>query len=114
MPKVVSSDTVKTSAITTTRGAHHWALIGLEISWASPGQTNDGDLITLGITLIEPRAGLTSHHFLIDRCWIHGCPFDQGPQRAITPNVNQLTVSNSFINEIHVSSAERRVGTECR
>src|SRR4030095_13173272 len=107
MPKVVSTDTGNGSVIITTRGAHHWALIGLEISWAGPGQTNDGDLITLGITLIEPRADLTSHHFLIDRCWIHGFPFDQGPQRAITPNVNQLTVSNSFINEIHVNQGSR-------
>jgi hypothetical protein len=103
MPRIVSSDTGNGSVIVTRPGAHHWALAGLEISWAGPGQTNDGDLIWLGNTYDETRADQTSHHFLIDRCYIHGFPFDQGPQRAITPNVNQLTVSNSYLSEIHIN-----------
>jgi hypothetical protein len=103
MPKIVSSDTGNGSVIVTKTGAHHWALLGIEISWAAPGQSNDGDLIWLGNTNDEKREDQTSHHFLIDRCYIHGFPFDQGPQRGVTPNANQVTISNSYISEIHLN-----------
>ncbi|HEU4507599.1 MAG TPA: hypothetical protein VFR78_05120, partial [Pyrinomonadaceae bacterium] len=88
--------------VRTAAGAHHYKLIGLEISTFSSTDFIY-DLVRLG----EPAQDLASvpHHLTLDRLWIHGFP-TQDLQRGISLNSSDTAIINSYISDIH------SVGTE--
>src|SRR5262245_58092860 len=82
--------------IRTLAGAHHYRFIGVEISTATTALTYD--LVRLGEA--TQTAADVPHDLVIDRSWIHG--FDtQDVQRGVSLNGSEITISNSYINEIH-------------
>src|SRR5689334_14155353 len=82
--------------IRTAAGAHHYRFIGIEISTATTALTYD--LVRFGES--TQTATDVPHDLVIDRSWIHG--FDtQDVQRGVSLNGSEITVSNSYINEIH-------------
>src|SRR5689334_10657698 len=82
--------------IRTAAGAHHYRFIGVEISSATAALTYD--LVRFGEA--TQTAADVPHDLGIDRSWIHG--FDtQDVQRGVSLNGSEITVSNSYINEIH-------------
>ncbi|HEU4507661.1 MAG TPA: right-handed parallel beta-helix repeat-containing protein [Pyrinomonadaceae bacterium] len=83
--------------IKTVAGAHHYRIIGLDISTATP-KTVVYDLVRIG----DPKqtAADVPHDFVIDRSYIHGHP-TQDVQRGVATNGAEITVSNSHISEIH-------------
>lgn len=93
-----ASEVIKTEV-----GAHHWKLVGLEITLCATGQKNQNDLIWLGGSPTEPNVDQVTHHIVIDRCYIHGYPYDQGPKRGIRPEANDIIITNNYIDEIHFS-----------
>lgn len=83
--------------IKTTPGSHHYRFTGLEISTAKP-DVKAYELISIGDS--RQSAADVPHDIVIDRSWIHGFE-TQEVQRGISLNGSEITVSNSYINEIH-------------
>jgi len=86
-------------AIRTAAGAHHYKLIGLDVSPA-PG-VSVFDLIALGDGNQSTSAAVP-HDIVIDRCYVHGLP-DEPMKRAISLNSAETTIDNS-----HISDAKAR------
>src|SRR5687768_13793631 len=89
--------------ITALPGAHHYKLIGLDISTFS---SNDliYDVIRLGDSSQTDLANVP-HHFTLDRLWIHGFP-TQAVQRGISLNSADTSIINSYISDIHAVGVE--------
>ena len=83
--------------IKTAPGSHHYRIIGLDISTATP-KTVVYDLVRIG----DPKqtAADVPRDFVIDRSYIHGHQ-TQDVQRGVATNGAEITVSNSYISEIH-------------
>ena len=84
--------------IRTAAGAHHYKLIGLEISTVSATDLVY-DLVRLG-TSSQTDLASVPHHLVLDRLWIHGFS-TQTVQRGISLNSADTTISNSHISDIH-------------
>ena len=84
--------------IKTASGAHHYKLIGLDISTVSATDFIY-DLVRLGDSA---QTDLTSvpHHLILDRLWLHGFS-TQDVQRGISLNSAETTITNSYISDIH-------------
>jgi hypothetical protein len=89
--------------ISTAAGAHHYHLIGLEISTSTPSDFIY-DLLRLGSDS-QTSLSTVPHHFILDRLWIHGYP-TQPVQRGISLNSGETSVLNSYISDIHVIGAD--------
>jgi hypothetical protein len=84
-------------AIKTAPGSHHYRFIGLEVSTATDDM-KVYDLVRIGDSKQTPAD--VPHNLIIDRSWIHGWP-KQEVQRGITLNGADVTISNSYVSEIH-------------
>jgi cellulose synthase/poly-beta-1,6-N-acetylglucosamine synthase-like glycosyltransferase len=82
------------SVITADPGAHHYHLMGLEIT-SSPG-ANLVNLIDLGSSAATPAE--TPHDFQIDRCYVHGDPA-VGARRGIALNSASTTIADSYFSD---------------
>ena len=83
--------------IKTAPGSHNYRLIGLEVSTTKP-DLKAYELISIGDA--RQTEADVPHDIVIDRSWIHG--FDtQDVQRGVSLNGREITVSYSYINEIH-------------
>src|SRR5215203_5112049 len=94
--KLQSSDAGQ-PVIKTVAGSHHYRFVGVEISTAT-ADTKVYDLVQLGDA--KQTAAQVPHDFVIDRSYIHGFP-TQDVQRGVSLNGSEITVSNSYISEIH-------------
>ncbi|HEX3249093.1 MAG TPA: hypothetical protein VHS05_06680 [Pyrinomonadaceae bacterium] len=93
----LQSSTAGEPVIKTAPTSHHYRFIGLDISTAK-AEVAVYDLVRIGDT--RQTAAEVPHDIVIDRSWIHG--FDtQDVQRGVSLNGSEITVSNSYINEIH-------------
>ena len=93
LPQVISPST--SPVFRTDPGAHHYKLIGLEIS--SPGKYN-WDLIRLGTAEASSVANQGAN-FVLDRLYIHGDP-RVGAKRGVTLNSGSTIVKNCYISDI--------------
>ena len=82
--------------IKTAAGAHHYRLIGLEIT--TPTTALVYDLVRFGEWFQTSTE--IPHDLVIDRSYIHGHA-TQDSQRGVTLNGAEITVTNSYISEIH-------------
>ena len=80
--------------------AHHYQLIGLDISTFSASDFVY-DLIRLGDGEGQTDLASVPHHLILDRLWVHGFP-TQGVQRGISLNTAETTIINSYISDIHL------------
>jgi hypothetical protein len=95
LAKVVSTE-MGQPAITTARGAHHWRLVGLDVS-----QTGGN---TYGIIRCGEADGYTAveqvpHHIEIDRVFVHVAD-DIQERRGIQTNCMDLTIRRSVVRGI--------------
>ena len=95
-PKLVSA-TAGEPVIKTAPGSHHYRFVGVEISTAK-GDVKVYDLVQLGDS--KQTEAQVPHDLVIDRSYIHGFP-EQDVQRGVSLNGAEITVSNSYISEIH-------------
>jgi|GEM_PF-2435997 len=99
MAKIVSPG-LGQPAILTQSGAHHYRLVGIEVTLQDPNAFVY-NLVNLGSngpdqdTLEE-----VPHHFVIDRCYIHGLP-GVYLKRGIELNSSYTDIVNSYISEVH-------------
>lgn len=88
-------------------GAHHYRLIGLEVT--SVSQMRQYALLNFdasgGILQSQSNVAQEPHYITVDRCYIHG---DSATtiRRAISFQVAYGAVIDSYINEIHESGAD--------
>ena len=93
----LQSATAGEAVIKAAPGSHHYRFIGVEISTATP-DVKVYDLMRIGES--KQTSAEVPHDFVIDRSWIHGHP-TQDVQRGVTLNGAEITISNSYISEIH-------------
>jgi len=86
LPKIVSPNNMP--AIAAGPGAHHYRLVGLEITTIAP----------YGYSVVHFDGG--PHHMVVDRCYIHGGP-TQSIRRGILGNADYFAAINNYISEIH-------------
>ena len=86
----------------------YWRLEGLEFTVSTTSLNHLGWLIGIGYGTdeAETEPSKVSHHFVIDRCYIHGIAFDNGPKDAIRPNGDNIRILNSYISEIKRDDGE--------
>lgn len=96
---------------TTGAPSSYWRLEGLEITLSTANLKNTSSLVTLGDSSNETSPEKISHHFVIDRCYIHGLADDSGPWRAVMHNADYVTITNSCLSEVKLlaSVAESQV-----
>jgi len=92
------SNSVAEPVIRTTPGAHHYNLVGLEISTFSDSDFIY-DLVRLGDSS-QTDLSIVPHHLILDRLWIHGFE-TQELQRGISLNSAETSIINSYISDIH-------------
>jgi hypothetical protein len=101
MPKIVSPNSA--GALNAEFGAHHYRLIGLEVT--TTASWNYG-LIPLGY-LDESADTLAElpHHLTFDRMYIHGTP-TANVKRGIALNSSHTAVIDSYLSDIHADGAD--------
>jgi hypothetical protein len=98
MPKIVAVG--QQPAIRTAPKAHHYRLIGIEISPADQ-TTAAADLIRLGDgSNAQNSMELVARDLVLDRCYIHGHP-GQEVKRGVALNSGETKILNSYISDIH-------------
>lgn len=98
LPKIISPNAV--SAIGTADNAHHYRLIGLEVTIAADVDYSYG-IVRLGEgASSQNQIDFIPHDLIIDRCYIHG---DRATNvvRGIALNSERTAVIDSYISEIH-------------
>ena len=121
--RVTPSDTAKLAKVTITHpstGSYvpaiytngnpssYWRLEGLEVTLGATAKQSVAALVAFGYGYDtgDNEPSKVSHHFVVDRCYIHGLPFDNGPRDGITVNANDVEILNSYISEIKHESGE--------
>ncbi|MGC2238021.1 MAG: FG-GAP-like repeat-containing protein [Pyrinomonadaceae bacterium] len=103
MPKIVppsGGGSAVLTEITANGPSHHYRLLGIEMA-----QTNSSQLIYSMVSLgssdsDQNTLAKVAHHFIIDRCYIHG-HVDGELRRGIALNSEYTDIVNSYISEVH-------------
>src|ERR1051326_2269093 len=92
------NSTVDTAApvIKTSPGSHHWRFIGVDIATSTNAKVYD--LFQIGGS--TQTATEVPNNIEISRSWIHGYG-SQEVQRGVSLNGSEITIADSYINEIH-------------
>ena len=98
MPKLVAESG---SVFEAEPGAHHFRLVGLEITPQEGVSLNT--LVRLGENETTPDA--VPHHFIIDRCYIHGDP-RLGGRRGVALNASHTAVVDSYLSDFKERSVD--------
>ncbi|HEY6188750.1 MAG TPA: hypothetical protein VIW80_13925, partial [Pyrinomonadaceae bacterium] len=102
MPKLLSPGNNQ-PALLTAPFAHHYRLVGLEIS-PRDASALLRDIILLGDgSASQNSLQMIPHHLVLDRCYIHAFP-TQETIRAIALNSSYTEIINCYISEIHHKS----------
>lgn len=109
MPRIVTPNV--SPALRTTGQAHHWRLVGLEITTTYTASATNVvySLLKLGDGAPgQVDAALVPHDIVVDRCYVHGITPQASPG-IFAPNITQgvflcssrSAVIDSYISEIH-------------
>jgi hypothetical protein len=102
MPKLLSPGNNQ-PALLTAAYAHHYRLIGLEIS-PRDASALLRDIVLLGDGSANQNSlAMIPHHLTLDRCYIHAFP-TQETIRAVALNSASTEIINCYISEIHHKS----------
>jgi hypothetical protein len=94
MPKILSQVN-NTPAISTEAGAHHYRLVGLELTFASNVTQSTGATVQLGADYESISANVPSY-MIVDRCYVHGK--DAGNyKRGVALQGKQMAIVDSYI-----------------
>lgn len=93
LPKLVSPNNQE--AVATMFGAHHWRLVGLDVTTF----VQNTGLVRMG-TGYEKTVAELPHDLILDRMYIHGSP-TSFLRRAVVLNGGSSAVIDSYISEVH-------------
>jgi len=97
-PKLVTTSDVP--ALSTAPGAHHYRIVGLEIT-AAANVTSNSALLQLGGDRRSQRApDEVPHHLIVDRSYVHGHA-SLRTRRCIALNSASTAVIDSYISDCH-------------
>lgn len=109
LPRLISKGL--TSTLIAENGAHHYWILGLEITVDKDSLPTVGDnvenhqgIIRLGFG-DESQLNDMPSNIGLERCWIHGFPA-KGVKRGVSLNGNSLQIVESRITEIHAGGQE--------
>src|SRR5437870_3230677 len=104
LPKVVSPNSA--AAIATVAGAHHYRLIGLEVTIGAgvTSNTGVGGLVQLGDST-QTTLDQVPHDIILDRVYVHGSPAVQ-LRRCIALNSASTAVIDSYISDAHHQTSD--------
>lgn len=103
MPKIQTPNT--DSAIRTEASAHHYRLIGLEVT-VRPDTALTYDAVALGDgSSAQNSLALVPEYLVIDRCYIHGNPHQQ-VKRGIALNSGATAIIDSYLSEWHLAGQD--------
>jgi hypothetical protein len=107
MPKLVSQWATE-PVLQTAAGAHHFRLVGLEIT-AAAGATQAGALVTLGDGGANQNTlAQVPHDLVLDRVYVHGTP-TLDFQRCIALNSGAAAIVDSYLSECHARGMDSQV-----
>ena len=98
MPKIITRD--EDPALATAPGAHHYRLIGLEISAAPNVERNYGIVLLGGDSRRQRDRRDMPHHLVIDRSYIHGHAA-LSTRRCVALNAADAAVIDSYLADCH-------------
>jgi hypothetical protein len=88
------------AALVTEPGAHHYRLVGLEIT-ADPSNRMMDNLVELGDgSRLQSQISQVPHHIIIDRSYIHGMS-NLNLQRCVALNSASSAILDSYISDAH-------------
>lgn len=92
-------------ALRTAPGAHHYRVVGLELTVDEAAPLNYG-ILTLGEgTTAQASLDAVPHDLILDRCYVHGGP-DQEVKRGVALNSARTIVVDSYISECHMKGQD--------
>jgi hypothetical protein len=98
MPKLVTNGSWP--ALQTAAGAHHYRLIGLEITAGSSATMNYGILLLGDGSSAQNAVALVPNNLILDRVYIHGHP-TLNTSRCVGLNSASTAVIDSYLSECH-------------
>jgi hypothetical protein len=101
MPKIITVNTSGIPCFATQASAHHYRLVGLEIT-ADVNVINSYGLINLGTSAATQNSfSKVPHHFIIDRCYIHGHDEAEIMKYGVRLDCSIAAIIDSYIAEFH-------------
>ncbi|MEP6618253.1 MAG: Ig-like domain-containing protein [bacterium] len=99
LPKILSNTNL--GAIATAPGAHHFRIIGVEVTFA-PGVTVNTGLVRFGDDGGNGQTTIASipHDLVLDRSYVHGAPTAQA-RRGLALNSASSAVIDSYLSDFH-------------
>jgi hypothetical protein len=97
LPKIVTPNS--TPAVATAPGAHHYRVVGVEVT-AAPELKSAGALVALGSGTDQSTLADVPHNLVLDRVYVHGHAALSFP-RCVTLNGAATAVVDSYIAECH-------------
>lgn len=101
MPRLVTINTTGLPAVRTESGAHHYRLIGVEIT-ADEKVLESYGLVFLGDNgPAQSTLDVVPHHLIIDRCYIHGHTNGTVMKFGVRLDCANAAVIDSYISDFH-------------
>jgi hypothetical protein len=102
LPKIITPD--YQAALATAHGAHHWRLVGVEIT-ADPAAFNYG-LVLLGDgSHDQATVQSIAHDLVLDRVYVHGNP-TTSLSRCVALNSAATAIVDSYLSECHAEGQD--------
>ena len=93
-------------AIFTAASAHHYRLIGLDVSVTAPVSVENYGLVLLGDgSTAQNSMSLVPHDLVLDRMYIHGTATNQ-VRRCVALNSASSAIIDSYLTDCHETSAD--------
>ena len=102
LPKIVTPNT--NNAILTALGAHHYRLMGLDVS-VTPTNTYSYAAIALDGGYYQTTMASVVHDFVLDRMYVHGLP-GLTLRRCVAMNSAWTAIVDSWISECHEKGSD--------
>jgi len=101
MPKIITINLSGVPCFRTQAEAHHYRFVGLEIT-ADQAVTNSYGLVNLGdASSAQSSMSQVPHHFVIDRCYIHGHTAGEIMKYGVALNCANAAIIDSHISDFH-------------
>ncbi|MBP6681518.1 MAG: hypothetical protein KA166_10010, partial [Saprospiraceae bacterium] len=101
MPKIITDNLSGIPCFKTQAYAHHYRLVGLEIT-ADNAVINSYGLVNLGdASSAQSSLELVPHHFVIDRCYIHGHTDAIVMKYGVRLDCANAAIIESYISDFH-------------
>ncbi len=98
-PAMARLETAIGAVVTTAPGAHHYRFIGIEFSAADTPKDAKNPAVLNGLVWLRAQgAHHLPHHFIFERCYLHGDP-KLGTRRAIIMNSAVTAVVDSYLSD---------------